>query len=107
MFKIEFYLVSPLHKMYIKRVWNGTSGFIFEDKDGKTWSEFSDGRESVKNKLLYTFYEDAKIKFRNEDTYSGPEYIIEMDRTDTQAKLTIARQKEPGKKIFVFTKFQL
>jgi hypothetical protein len=93
--------------MYIKNIWNATRGFIFEDNEGKTWCEFSDEKESVKNKLLYTFYDDAKIKYTDKDTYTGPEYIIEMLRTDNQATLTIARQKQPSKKIFVFTKFQI
>ena len=89
--------------MYIKQIWNATQGFIFEDADGKTWCEF-DG--SIKNKLLYTFYDAAKIKFQIENTYVGPEYIIQVDSVENQTKLTIARQKDPSKKIFVFTKIQ-
>lgn len=94
--------------MNIKRIWNGSRGFIFEDEDGKTWNEFCNEEDSsIKNKLLYTFYDPEKVRFQNDYIYAGSEYIIEFFQIESQVNLTIVRQKEPSKKIFVFTKFQI
>lgn len=84
--------------MNLERIWNSNDGFIMEEVGGKCH-----GR-GTKNKLLYTFYGGTKIKNIFEDCYSGPEYLIEIIQESAKISITIARQTEPSKKIFVFTK---
>lgn len=87
--------------MKIERIWNSTEGFIFEDVEGKLIGE------GIKNKLLYTFYGGTIIRtIVNDCSYSGPEYLIEIEEGVGTISLTVARQTEPSKKIFVFTKLK-
>ena len=85
--------------MKVERIWNSTDDFIFEDTEGVLYGH------GIKNKLLYTFYGGTTIRTIVDDcSYSGPEYLIEIIQESGKITLTIARQTEPSKKIFVFTK---
>ena len=84
----------------LERIWNSTKGFILEETNGAIHGI------GTKNKLLYTFYGGTEIRSKFDECYSGPEYLIEVDREEDFVTITIARQTDTRKKIFTFRKLE-